>query len=1020
MIDKKTRADEAARLRQQAEPQFDNQSTRLDPLIVVDSQQLVHELQVHQIELELQIEELRQSQVELAVQRDRYFDLYDLAPVGYLTLSEKGLILGANLTAAGLLGVDCSKLVSQRLSHFIHKDDQDIYYIHRKSLLETREPHNYELRMLKHDSRPASVRGNGKDLQRAAGKGETTIWVHLTISLVQKPLASSEGPNARGDITVFRVMLSEITERKRVEQQLVESRTNFRSLIETIDDIIVVATPEGNILFGNAALKHKLGYAPEDLSGMHLLDLNPADKRQEAEAIFAAMFRGERTTCPLPLVAKNKTLVPAETRAWIGKWNGLDCLFGVSKDLSVERESQQRFEQLFRHNPALMAVSSNPEYRFTDVNDVFLATLGYTPEEILGKTSAEIGLFLKPQQQATSIEQLQSNGRISGIELQVRCKDGSVLDGLFSGDTITSHGKDHFLTVMVDITERKLKEEEVSRLNAELELRVLDRTTDLATSNRLLEEKVAQVLADQKSLQQARDKLEQIFALLPVGISILDHEHRLIKMNPALKTILGITSEGLSARQFKKRRYFRPDGTLMPFEELASTRVYNGETQALDVETGVEKEDGSIVWTNVSAVAGLFDDWGAVIVATDITQRRKAEDEIRNHTVRAETLVRTGAILSSDLDLKITMQTVCLEAARVLKAPAANIFLSDARNVELTLAGSFGLPVDFSQRCQSFPKVLIEQIAARQGIDRIGVLSIAQFLDQPNIKLFSAMGMQSVMCVKMMHNHKLVGLLSVFSPNEVAHFSAADQGLLLGLADQVAQAVVNIRLFEQVNAGQQHLRNLSAALIDMEENERRNLALELHDQLGQMLSTVKMSLDMIPALPRADADEQLQRAGQFVSDMIARVRRIALDLRPSILDDRGLLPALLYLFKSFQTQNGEAVAFKHSGLGLRLPPRVEITAYRIIQEALTNIQRHAGKTDVYIDVWANDHCLNLQIRDLGVGFDPTVFLKGISSGLSGIRERVRLLGGDLVIESAPGKGATVTAMLPVLLIQENA
>ena len=172
-------------------------------------------------------------------------------------------------------------------------------------------------------------------------------------------------------------------------------------------------------------------------------------------------------------------------------------------------------------------------------------------------------------------------------------------------------------------------------------------------------------------------------------------------------------------------------------------------------------------------------------------------------------------------------------------------------------------------------------------------------------------------------------------------------------------------------------------------------------------------------LPQAAASEQLQQAGKLVGDMISRVRRMALDLRPSILDDRGLLPALLYLFKSFKIQNGEAVTFKHKGLGLRFPPKVEITGYRIIQEALTNIQRHAGKTDVYVNIWANDQSLNLQIRDFGVGFDPAVSLKGVSSGLSGMRERARLLGGELVIESAPCQGTTVTAMLPVMLIQEN-
>jgi PAS domain-containing protein len=98
---------------------------------------LIHELQVHQIELEMQNEELRRAQGELEASRARYFDLYDLAPVGYFTLSEQGLILEANLAGAGLLGVGRSTLVKQPLSRFIFHEDQDIYYLHCKRLLET-------------------------------------------------------------------------------------------------------------------------------------------------------------------------------------------------------------------------------------------------------------------------------------------------------------------------------------------------------------------------------------------------------------------------------------------------------------------------------------------------------------------------------------------------------------------------------------------------------------------------------------------------------------------------------------------------------------------------------------------------------------------------------------------------------------------------------------------------------------------------------------------------------------------
>jgi PAS domain S-box-containing protein len=118
----------------------------------------LHDLRVHQIELEIQNEELRRTQEELEASRARYFDLYDLAPVGYFTLSEQGLILEANLTAATLLGVARAALVNQPLSRFVLREDQDIYYLHRKVLLETCAPQAWELRMLKNDAAPFWVR----------------------------------------------------------------------------------------------------------------------------------------------------------------------------------------------------------------------------------------------------------------------------------------------------------------------------------------------------------------------------------------------------------------------------------------------------------------------------------------------------------------------------------------------------------------------------------------------------------------------------------------------------------------------------------------------------------------------------------------------------------------------------------------------------------------------------------------------------------------------------------------------
>lgn len=230
---------------------------------------------------------------------------------------------------------------------------------------------------------------------------------------------------------------------------------NFRVLVETISDIILIADPEGRLVYANPATTTILGYGTDELPGMAILDLHPAHVREEATRILTEMFAGTRSVCPLPLQRKDGSLVPVETRIWNGRWNGADCLFGFCKDLTREQEALQKFDRFFRMNPALMAVNRVPGRTFHDVNDAFLRALGYTADEVIGKSAADLGLFVDQTEQDRISEQLREHGSVRGIEMQVRTKDGRVLDGLFSGDLIHSQGTVWFLTVMIDITERQ-------------------------------------------------------------------------------------------------------------------------------------------------------------------------------------------------------------------------------------------------------------------------------------------------------------------------------------------------------------------------------------------------------------------------------------------------------------------------------------------------------------------------------------------------------------------------------------
>lgn len=219
------------------------------------------------------------------------------------------------------------------------------------------------------------------------------------------------------------------------------------------------------------------------------------------------------------------------------------------------------------------------------------------------------------------------------------------------------------------------------------------------------------------------------------------------------------------------------------------------------------------------------------------------------------------------------------------------------------------------------------------------------------------------------------------------------------------------RVERQLALTNQRLQALSASLLTVQEEERRRLARELHDELGQSLTALKITLQSLGLRPETAAlKEQIDTAVSIADAALAQARQMSLNLRPPQLDDLGLAAAIRWNLGRQAALAGLSTHFAVQDLPASLPEPVTIACYRIAQEALTNVLRHAHANNAWIGLQCEGDQLQLELQDDGVGFDPAPSLAGATSmGLMGMQERALLAGGRLAIESAPGQGCRVRA-----------
>jgi signal transduction histidine kinase len=372
------------------------------------------------------------------------------------------------------------------------------------------------------------------------------------------------------------------------------------------------------------------------------------------------------------------------------------------------------------------------------------------------------------------------------------------------------------------------------------------------------------------------------------------------------------------------------------------------------------------------------------------------------------TLHEIGLDLSAQRELPKLLETILAHIGRLLDTRLAAVFFlqPDGRTLEQVMA----LPSEYVETGSSvrMGEGLVGRIAATG--EPLVVGDYSQWTGRITTLRPPARAMVGV---PVKWQERVIGVIVVADERPDQYGSETVETLRL-VANQATVAIQNARLFEQVRAGREQLQALSHRLVEVQEEERRHIARELHDEIGQTLTGLKLVLQVIPRLPAEAASAKLKDALQLVNELMGRAHDLSLDLRPAMLDDLGLPAALIWLFERYQTQTGVHVTFEFARLEERLAPEVETTAYRIVQEALTNVARHARVKAAAVWLLAADDALRIQIQDEGLGFDVQAALAaGKRAGVVSMKERAALLGGWLKVDSTPGSGTQVIASLPL-------
>ena len=515
---------------------------------------------------------------------------------------------------------------------------------------------------------------------------------------------------------------------------------------------------------------------------------------------------------------------------------------------------------------------------------------------------------------------------------------------------------------------------------------------------------------DARNRQEKLRRSEERFRLMVQGIEdyaifMLDPEGSIASWNEGAEGINGYAAKEIIGEHFSVF-YAREDAEHGHPEEVLRVATEEGRHE----EEGEKvRKDGSRFWAN-ALITALRDEVGNLrgfsIVLRDITERKRAEATIRRSLDALLALYETGQLLSSSLEREEIGSRLLGIIEQVPGTKAAVINLGDDRE-RLHEWRTIG-PESLLASVRDAPEA---RAARHDAFETEEERLLEMEIPGPQVERFAGF------FLPLRVRERVIGVLEVYGSENLSESGALET--FASVANQAASALENARLYEQLAEHRRRLQDLVGKLVTAQEEERRLVAYEVHDGLAQLAAAAYQHLQTFAAddpPSSSRGEEALDLALEMLQQTVEEARNVVAYLRPTVLDDFGLATALRLQVERLSGE-GLQTSYEETLGGERLPEVVETALFRVAQEALTNVRKHARADRVHVALELRDQAVRLQVRDWGRGFASESIPDGANAsekvGLSSMRERVALLGGRFEIHSEPGAGTVVVAEVPL-------